>query len=121
VTSKRLAWTPIAIGILIAILGSAFFLFRSREQAGLNGNWIARMQRPGHAAYMLRFRLDTSGTTLKGEVEGMPILTGSVGEKQVTFSTIEAKYQGEIRGREMHLTSTAPDGATLEGTARKTD
>jgi hypothetical protein len=120
VSAKKLAWTVVAIGIVIAVLGSVFFLLRSSKEATLNGTWIARMQRPGHAAYMLRFRLETSDRTLKGEVEGSPILNGTVENGQLNFSSFEAKYHGDVRGREIQLTATTPDGIT-KGIARKID
>jgi hypothetical protein len=119
VSAKKLAWTVVVTGIVVAVLGSAFFLFRSREEATLNGTWIARMQRPGHAAYMLRFRLETSDRILKGEVEGFPIMNGTIENGRLNFSSTEAKYQGEVRGREIHLTSTTSDGIVAKGVARK--
>jgi hypothetical protein len=121
VSAKKLAWTVIVIGIVIAILGSAFFLLRSRQEATLNGSWIARMQRPGHAAYILRFRLETSGSAVKGEVEGAPILDGTIENQRLSFLSSGAKYQGAVRGREIDLIATSPDGAVIKGVARKTD
>jgi hypothetical protein len=121
VSAKKLAWTVVSIGIVIAVLGSAFFLLRSSEQATLDGTWIARMQRPGHAAYMLRFRLETSDRILKGEVEGLPIQNGTIENGRLNFSSSEAKYQGEVRGREILLTATTPEGIVAKGVGRKTN
>jgi len=121
VTPTRVAWTVVIAGIVISILGSAFFLLRSRADNSLSGEWIARIQRPGHAAYVLRFHLQVTGNKLSGEVQGSPILEGSFENGRLKFSSSDAQFQGEIHGREIDLTVTTADGTTVRGTARKTE
>jgi hypothetical protein len=121
VSAKKLAWTIISIGIVIAILGSAFFLLRSREEASLNGTWIARMQQPGQAAQTVRLRLDVTGNTVSGEVDSSPIREGSFDNGQLQFSTSNTKFDGKVRGREINLTAITADGITATGIARKTE
>jgi hypothetical protein len=121
VTPTRVAWTVVITGIVIAILGSAFFLLRSRGEKSLNGDWIARMQRPGHAAYILRLRLEIAGETLTGTVEGKPIINGTLKNGKLDFSSGDTNFHGDLRGREIDLTATNADEIIARGPARKTE
>lgn len=120
-SANRLAWTVVISGIIIAILGSAFFLLRSRAESSLNGNWIARMQRPGQAAQTIRLHLEIDGNTLTGDVGGSPIVNGIANNGKLSFSSANRKYEGDVRGRELHLTATTADGIITRGAARKTE
>src|SRR5690349_19423341 len=121
VTSTRVVWTVVLTGIVISVLGSAFFLLRSREQATLNGAWIARMERPGHAPHILRLRIEIAGETLTGNVEGKPISNGTVKNGKLNFSSGDTTFRGNFRGREIDLTATNADGNIARGAARKAD
>ena len=121
VSAKKLAWTTIFIGIVIAVLGSAFFLLRSREEASLNGTWIVRMQQPGQAAQTVRLRLEITGHVVSGEVDSAPIREGSFDNGQLQFSASKTKFSGKVLGREIDLIATTADGITAKGIARKTE
>jgi hypothetical protein len=134
-SSKRLAWLLVAIGIVIAILGSAVFLFNSRQRASLNGIWIARMQSPGGRPYNVRLELQSSDGTLTGQVRyptgDAAIQDGKLAAKKLTFFTRHTpqfesepatiRFRGTVRGREIDLTALLPDGRSAAGIARKTD
>lgn len=132
-------WAVIAAGILIALLGGGLLLWNSRSKAvvRMDGAWMARMQR-GVAGrpYMVRLRFREAGGVLRGEVEyptgGGVIEGGSVDAAgRLVFSTshvpqfesspVVIRFVGEIRGGEIALTSTGPDGGVATGVARKSD
>jgi hypothetical protein len=134
-SARRLAWTLVAIGVLIAIGGSAIFLIDARNRASLDGSWIARMQRPGGRAYNIRMQFRTAGTSLEGEVAyptgTAGIQGGSFDGERLTFFTrhvpqFESEsatitFAGEMEGRELRLSATTPDGIVTTGTAKKTE
>lgn len=132
---KRLVLTVVAAGIVIAIVGSAVLLMKSREQASLSGTWIARMQRAGRRPYNVRFVWIQSGATLTGGAEyptgSARIEGGTVSEGRLKFYTqhtpqfesqpARIDFTGQVRGREVDLVSVAPDGGVAKGVARKRD
>jgi hypothetical protein len=134
-TPKRLLWIVVAAGIVIALAGSIFLLLGSRERASLNGTWIARMQRPGQRPYSIRIRFETSGRTLTGQVDyptgSGAIQGGTLDDDRVAFFTkhvpqFESEpativFSGQIRGTEIDLTATTPDGNETKGVARKSN
>jgi len=120
---------------MIAVVGAALLLMRSRQQAALSGAWIVRMQRPGQRPYNIRLALEQAGKTLTGQVV-YPTGTAAIEEGVVNgtrlsfftrhtpqFETEPAKisFTGQVRGREVDLTITAPDGGVAKGTARKSE
>jgi hypothetical protein len=134
-STKRLLWGIIVGAILIALAGTTYFLAASRERISLNGEWIARMQRPGQRPYNVRLRLETSGRTLTGQVNyptGSATIEGGTYERRrLTFYTrhvpqfgteaVTIKFAGEQRGREVELMATTPDGTVTKGIARKVE
>jgi hypothetical protein len=134
-SGKRLAYSVIAAGVVIAIVGSALLLLRSRQQASLNGTWIARMERAGQKPYNIRLRFQQSGRVLTGQVEyptGAAVIEdGTVDGRALLFITrhvpqfesapAQIRFTGEIRGREVDLTSVDPNGLIANGIARKSD
>ena len=134
-SGKRLAYSVIAAGIVIAIVGSALLLLRSRQQASLNGTWIARMERAGQKPYNIRLQFQQSGRVLMGQVEyptGAAVIEdGTVDGRTLLFITrhvpqfesapAQIRFTGEIRGREVDLTSVDPNGLIAKGIARKSD
>lgn len=136
VSTKRILWLVVAAGILIAVVGSVLLLSNSRQAvASLDGAWIARMQRPGARPYTIRLRFRKAGRTLSGEVAypagGGAIQRGSFADGKLAFSTTHVPqfetepatiaFTGELRGREIVLTATMPDGGVATGIARKAD
>jgi hypothetical protein len=134
-SGKRLAYSVIAAGVVIAIVGAAMLLLSSRQKASLNGMWIARMERAGQRPYNIRLQFVQSGHTLTGQVEyptgSGAIEDGTIDGGKLTFSTrhvpqfesqpARISFTGEIRGREVDLTSVTPDGGIAKGIARKSD
>lgn len=134
-SSRRLAWLLVGIGVLIAIAGSTFFLLNSRERASLNGMWIARLQRPGSPSYNIRLRLQEAGGVVTGGVQyptgNAAVQQGTLRGRRLAFFTRHTpqfesepaviQFQGMLRGREIDLTVTLPDGAAATGVARKSD
>jgi hypothetical protein len=134
-SSKKLAWLLVATGVLIAITGSAIFLFNARQRAALDGTWIARMQRPGARPYTIRVEFVTSGSALTGRVQyptgDAAIEEGRFEDGRLRFLTrhipqfesepATLRFTGQVRGREVDLVMTAQDGALTRGTARKTE
>ena len=133
-SAKRLVYTVVAAGILIAVVGAAVLLMRSRQEAELSGAWIARMQRAGQRPFNLRLQFEQSGRSLMGQVQyptgSGAIEDGTVEKGRLTFITrhvpqfetepAKITFRGEIRGREVELLATLPDGGVWKGTARKT-
>ena len=123
-TPKQIVWLIVALGIEIAVVGSTILLFKSREASSLQGVWIARMDRAGQPPSTIRLRLFVDDTALTGHIEYPDrtdaILNGTVDDRRLTFATKEVGYSGEIRGREIVLTATTPDGSVATGRARKT-
>jgi hypothetical protein len=131
--AKRVVWGVIAAGILIALVGSALLLSSSRKAAALDGQWTARMQRAGQRPYTIRLQLVTAGRTLTGAVEyptgSGAIQGGTVEDGRLAFFTRHVPqfatepatitFSGEVKGREIDLTATTPDGIVTNGTARK--
>jgi hypothetical protein len=131
--TKRI-WLLLASGILVAIVGSILLLFSSRRSMTIDGAWIARMERSGGRPYTIRLRFITSGDVLSGAVEypaGSGALQGSIDDEKLTFSTTHVpqfesepatiRFTGEIRGREIPLIATMPDGGVATGTARRSE
>ena len=132
-SAKKIIWGIIAAGILIAVVGSAILLTQSREAAAIDGQWTARMQRGSQRPYTIRLQFVTSGRNLTGAVEyptgSGTIQGGTIDGGRLAFFTTHVpqfesepatiRFTGEVRGREIHLTSTTPDGAVANGTARK--
>jgi hypothetical protein len=134
-SAKRLVYTVVSAGIIVALIGSAALLLRSRQEASLSGVWIARMQRAGQRPYNVRLQFEQSGRFLTGQVE-YPTGSGAIEDgtfengrlRFVTrhvpqFETQPAKivFRGQVRGREVDLLATLPDGGMWKGTARKTN
>lgn len=134
-SGKRLAFSVIAAGVVIAIVGAAVLLLSSRQQGSLEGMWIARMERPGQRPYNIRLQFQQSGRALMGRVEyptgSAAIEEGTVDGRKLAFITrhipqfetepAKITFTGELRGREVDLTSIAPDGGITKGIARKSD
>lgn len=134
-STKRILWLAVAAGVLIAIVGSALLLYGSRAAATIDGAWIARMQREGGRPYTIRLRLNTTGSALTGAVEyptgSGAIQRGSVNGRSIAFATTHVpqfetepatiSFTGELRGREISLTATMPDGGLATGTAKRSD
>lgn len=132
---RRVHWLVLVLGILIAVAGSAVFLINSRRDASLDGTWIARMQRPGHPPWNIRLTFRVSGKTLTGQVVyptgSAAIAGGTVDHGNLTFYTkhvpqfetdsVTIVFSGRVKGREVDLISTAPDGTVTKGLARKSD
>ena len=124
-----------ALSIVVALGGSAFFLLNSRERASLNGTWIARMQRAGSRPYNIRLEFRTVRNSLSGRVEyptgSAAIQGGTIQNGRLAFFTrhtpqFESEpatitFAGELRGRELELHATTPDGTVTQGVARKTE
>jgi hypothetical protein len=131
--AKRLVWLLVAAGVVIALAATAVFFAASRERTSLDGTWIARMQRPGQRAYTIRLTFHTAGQTLTGGVEyptgSARIEGGTYDGSRLAFFTrhipqFESEpativFSGELRGSEIELTVTTPDGVVTRGTARK--
>ena len=130
---KRIVWGVIAAGILIALIGSYFLLSSSRKAAAVDGQWTARMQRAGQRPYTIRLQLVTSGRKLTGAVEyptgSGAIQGGTIEDGRLAFFTQHVPqfasepatitFSGKVRGREIDLTATTPEGLVVNGTARK--
>jgi hypothetical protein len=135
-SSRRIIWLIVAAGILIAITGAIFLVSRSRAvSVSIDGPWIARMQRQGGRPYNIRLRFSTAGSTLTGAVEyptgGGAIQRGTIDSGKLSFSTSHVpqfesepatiSFTGEIRGPEIMLTATMPDGGVATGVARRSE
>jgi hypothetical protein len=134
-SSRKMVWTLVAIGILIAVVGSAALLFNARRRASIDGTWIARMQRPGGRPYTVRLEFHTERRTLTGKVEyptgSAEIQGGTFQNNRFAFHTehvpqfeersAKLLVSGELRGRVVDLAITSQDAITARGTARKAE
>jgi TIR domain len=130
---RKLLWSVVAAGIIIALAGTAYFFSAARERNSIDGEWLARMQRPGQRPYSIRLQLQVAGRTLTGQVmypTGSGRIEGGTFQKgQLAFYTkhipqfetepVTILFSGERRGREIELTATTPDGTVTKGVARK--
>jgi hypothetical protein len=134
-TPHKVLWAVIAAGLIIAVGGAAALLMNSRERVSIDGNWIARMQRPRQPAYNIRLRFHAQGRTLTGAVSyptgSATIEGGTINRRRLGFFTRHTPqfesapatilFSGEIRGVEIDLTVTTPDGTEIKGVARRAD
>ena len=133
-STRRIIWLIVSAGIVIAIAGAILLLSRSRAVSmSIDGTWIARMQREGGRPYSIRLRFTTAGSTLTGAVEyptgSGAIQRGTIDGGKLAFSTTHMPqfeseaatitFTGEIRGPEITLTATMPDGGVATGIARR--
>jgi hypothetical protein len=93
------------------------------------------MQRPGQRAYNIQLRFETAGRTLTGQVQyptgSGAIEGGTVDGNRLAFYTrhipqferepAQILFSAEVRGREIELRATTPDGTVTTGTARRAD
>ena len=130
---KTPVWLAIAAGVAIVLAGLAFFRTHTRNDASLNGVWVARMQRPGLRPYIIRLRFEISGHTIIGDVRyptgSGAIQDGTFAGGRLAFSTrhipqfetqpATVVFRGERHGSDLILTATTPDGGIATGIARK--
>jgi hypothetical protein len=134
-TPKKVLWAVVAAGLLIALIGSAVLLINSRDRISIEGNWIARMQRPRLPPYNIRLRFRTEGRKLTGAIEyptgGGIIEGGTIDGRRLAFFTRHTPqfesspatvvFSAEVRNGEIDLILTTPDGAEAKGIARRAD
>lgn len=108
-------------GIIIALIGSAAFLWKARTDRALDGEWTARMLRPGKPPSTVRFTFQVAqGSTLTGTVDSVPFADGALGGGTLRFRGADGiAWTGAVRGREIDLVASGPDGLPARGVARK--
>ena len=118
---KKLIGGIIGTGIVIAIIGTIGFLWNARNDRALDGEWTARMVRPGAPPSMVRFVFQIDGHKLTGSVDSEPIREGSVTDGRLRFrsGTSAVMWSGVVRGREIDVLATSPGLLPSRGVARK--
>ena len=120
---KKLIVGIIGTGIVIALIGTAGFLWIARTDRQLDGEWTARMVRPGSPPSMIRFVFRVDGRNLTGSVGSDPLENGTVTEGRLRFRSgtgpASTFWTGVVRGREIDLIATAATGLPARGIARK--
>jgi hypothetical protein len=118
---KKLIGGIIGTGIAIAIIGTIGFLWKSHTDRALDGEWTARMVRPGAPPSMVRFVFQIDGQKLAGSVDSEPISEGSVSDGRLRFrtGTSAVRWSGVVRGREIDIIATSPGLLPSRGVARK--
>jgi len=118
---KKLIGGIIGTGIAIAIIGTIGFLWNSRNDRAIDGEWTARMVRPGAPPSMVTFVFHIDGQQLTGSVDSEPITDGLVTDGKLRFrsgaSTV--MWSGVVRGREIDILATTPGLLPSRGVARK--
>jgi hypothetical protein len=102
------------------------------REGGIDGNWVAELQKPGQPAFRIRMTLARAGDDVTGAVsyptgEG-PILAGRYADGAITFHTSHVpqfestpatiRYQAEVGGDEIRFTTT-DDYGIGKGVARR--
>ena len=122
----------IALSVLVAALAIAAYLVTRPSEVAVDGVWIAEMQKPGQRPYRIRLTLNRSGERINGMVEyptgDGPIHDGQLEGSQLSFSTTHLpqfasspatiRYEGNVTGDGIRLTSVDEAG-TATGVARK--
>lgn len=128
-----------SLPLLAALLAGGWFAWPGPgpvpepvQEASLNGEWAAEMQKPGQPPYRIRLTLARLGEQVTGSVRyptgEAPILDGRVDENRLTFHTSHVppfasapatiRFQAEVEGDAIRLTSTDEAG-TATGVARR--
>ena len=122
----------IAVSALVIALAIAAFVMTRPTEVAVDGAWIAEMQKPGQRTYRIRLTLNRSGERINGMVEyptgDGPIHDGQLEGSQLSFSTTHLpqfasspatiRYEGNVTGDGIRLTSVDEAG-TATGVARK--
>src|SRR5688572_7612079 len=122
----------IALSVLVAALAIAAYVVTRPSEVAVDGVWIAEMQKPGQRPYRIRLTLNRSGERINGMVEyptgDGPIHDGQLEGSQLSFSTTHVpqfasspatiRYEGNVTGDGIRLTSVDEAG-TATGVARK--
>ena len=118
---KKLIGGIIGTGFVIAIIGTIGFLWKAHTDRALDGEWTARMVRPGAPPSMVRFVFQIDGQKLTGSVDSEPIRDGLITEGRLRFrsGSSAVMWSGVIRGREIDLLATTPGLLPSRGVARK--
>lgn len=118
---KKLIGGIIGTGFLIAIIGTIGFLWKAHTDRALDGEWTARMIRPGAPPSMVRFEFHIDGQKLTGSVDSEPIHDGVVTDGKLRFRSGASAviWSGVVRGREIEIVATTPGLLPSKGVARK--
>jgi hypothetical protein len=116
-------WKWLAVATVLVMAALLFLTMRPRP-AELTGGWIAKMHKPGQPEYRIRLDLIVAGGTLNGTVDyptGKAVIGGgSVAGSRLTFQTVHTpefetspatiRFQGDVQGTTIHLTSIDDNG-----------
>jgi hypothetical protein len=118
---KKLIGGIIGTGIAIAIIGTIGFLWNSRNDRAIDGEWTARMVRPGAPPAMVKFEFHVDGQKLTGSVASEPISEGSITDGRLRFRSgaSAVRWSGVVRGREIDVLAITPGLLPSRGVARK--
>jgi hypothetical protein len=108
-----------ALSVLVAALAIATFVMTRPAEVAIDGVWIAEMQKPGQRPYRIRLTLIRSGERINGMVEyptgDGPIHDGQLSGNTLSFATTHVpqfasspatiRYEGEVTGDGIRLTS----------------
>jgi hypothetical protein len=125
VRESRLAgrWKWLAVAAVV-VGATVFFLMMRPRTAELTGDWIAEMHKPGQPEYRIRLDIIVTDGTLNGTVDyptGKAIIgSGTVAGSKLTFQTVHTpqfetspatiRFQGEVQGTTIRLTSIDDNG-----------
>jgi hypothetical protein len=117
--------------LIVAAIAAAFLSTREGEPA-IDGAWLAEMQKPGQTPYRVRLQFVETGSGITGVVQyptgDGPMLDVERDGSMVRFHTahvpqfedgpVTIRFQAEVTGEEMRLTTTDPAGVAT-GVARR--
>ena len=125
VRESRLAgrWKWLAVAAVV-VGATVFFLMMRPRTAELTGGWIAEMHKPGQPEYRIRLDMIVTDGTLNGTVDyptGKAVIGGgTIAGSKLTFQTVHTpqfetspaiiRFQGDIVGTTIHLTSIDDNG-----------
>jgi len=119
---KNLIGGIVLAGVAIAVIGAGVLLWFARADRALDGEWTARMVRPGEPPSVVRFTFEVENDFgLKGTVNSVPFAGGHFANGKLRFRGADGTaWTGAVRGREIDVVAVgSATNLPARGIARK--